>query len=144
MLGPQNTFRGPVLWMPSLSWCAGCTPCRWPPFQGGWGWLIVSSTWVTCSVLVVAAWLLPLVDAGVPGVSSEKTFLCSHPRLCLSTWGVVCLALMYVVQCYMVRKLGPWLLPPFTDCAVTIVLWSAGYVGSNRRMTHQWMNCMPS
>ena len=91
--------------------------------------LIVSTTWVTCSVLVVAAWLLPLLDAGVPGVSSEKTFLCSHPSLCLSTWGVVCLALMYVVQCYMVRKLGPWLPPPFTDCAVTIVLWSAGSVG---------------
>ena len=84
------------------------------------------------------------IDAGVPGVSSEKTFLCSHPSLCLSTWGVVCLALMYVVQCYMVRKLGPWLPPPFTDCAVTIVLWSAGSVGSNRRMTHQWTNCMPS
>ena len=49
--------------------------------------LIVSATWVTCSVLVVAAWLLPLLDAGVPGVSSEKTFLCSHPSLCLSTWG---------------------------------------------------------
>ena len=47
--------------------------------------LIVSATWVTCSVLVVAAWLLPLLDAGVPGVSSEKTFLCSHPSLCLST-----------------------------------------------------------
>ena len=86
--------------------------------------LIVSATWVTCSVLVVAAWLLPLLDAGVPGVSSEKTFVCSHPSLCLSTWGVVCLALMCVVQCYMVRKLGPWLPPPFTDCAVTIVLWS--------------------
>ena len=54
--------------------------------------LIVSATWVTCSVLVVAAWLLPLLDAGVPGVSSEKTFLCSHPSLCLSTGGVVCLA----------------------------------------------------
>ena len=49
--------------------------------------LIVSATWVTCSVLVVAAWLLPLQDAGVPGVSSEKTFPCSHPSLCLSTWG---------------------------------------------------------
>ena len=36
--------------------------------------LIVSATWVTCSVLVVAAWLLPLLDAGVPGVSSEKAF----------------------------------------------------------------------
>ena len=36
-------------------------------------------------VLVVAAWLLPLLVAGVPGVSSEKTFLCSHPSLCLST-----------------------------------------------------------
>ena len=35
--------------------------------------LIVSATWVTCSVLVVAAWLLQLLDAGVPGVSSEKT-----------------------------------------------------------------------
>ena len=77
-------------------------------------------------------------------VSSEKTFLCSHLSLCLSTWGVVCLALMYVVQCYMVRKLGPWLPPPFTYCAVTIVLWSAGSVGSNRRMTHQWTNCIPS
>ena len=33
---------------------------------------------------------------------------------------------------------------PFTDCAVTIVLWSAGSVGSNRRMTHRWTNCMPS
>ena len=62
--------------------------------------LIVSATWVTCSVLVVAVWLLPLLDAGVPGVSSEKTFLCSHPSLCLSTWGVVCLALMYVVTWY--------------------------------------------
>ena len=61
--------------------------------------LIVSATWVTCSVLVVAVWLLPLLDAGVPGVSFEKTFLCSHPNLCLSTWGVVCLALMCVVQC---------------------------------------------
>ena len=49
--------------------------------------LIVSATWVTCSVLVVAAWLLPLLDAGVPGVSSEKTFLCSHPSLCLSDYG---------------------------------------------------------
>ena len=49
-----------------------------------------------------------------------------------------------VVQCYMVRKLGPWLPPPFTDCAVTIALWSAGSVGSNRRMTHQWTICMPS
>ena len=48
--------------------------------------LIVSTTWVTCSVLVVAVWLLPLLDAGVPGVSLEKTFLCSHPSLCLSTW----------------------------------------------------------
>ena len=86
--------------------------------------LIVSATWVTCSVLVVAAWLLPLLDAGVPGVSSEKTFLCSHPSLCLSTWGVVCLALMYVVQCYMVRKLGPWLPPPFTDCAM--IRWICG------------------
>ena len=28
--------------------------------------LIVSATWVTCSVLVVAVWLLPLLDAGVP------------------------------------------------------------------------------
>ena len=45
--------------------------------------LIVSATWVTCSVLVVAVWLLPLLDAGVPGVSFEKTFLCSHPSLCL-------------------------------------------------------------
>ena len=70
-------------------------------------WLIVSATWVTCSVLVVAVWLLPLPDASVPGVSFEKTFLCSRPSLCLSTWGVICLALMYVVQCYMVRKLGP-------------------------------------
>ena len=60
-------------------------------------------------------------------------FLCSHPSLCLSTWGVVCLAQMYVVQCYMVRKLGPWLPPPFTDCAVTIVLWSAGSVGQTVR-----------
>ena len=76
--------------------------------------LIVSATWVTCSVLVMAVWLLPLLDAGVPGVSFEKTFLCSHPSLCLSTWGVVCLALMYAVQCYMVRKLGPWLPTPFT------------------------------
>ena len=100
--------------------------------------LIVSATWVTCSVLVVAVWLLPLLDAGVPGVSFEKTFLCSHPSLFLSTWGVVCLALMYVVQCYMVRKLGPWLPTPFTDCVVTIVLWSAGFVGSSRRMTLQW------
>ena len=74
----------------------------------------------------------------------RENLLCSHPSLCLSTWGVVCLALMYVVQCYMVRKLGPWLPPPFTDCAVTIVLWSAGSVGSNRRMTHQWTNCMPN
>ena len=65
--------------------------------------LIVSATWVTCSVLVVAVWLLPLLDAGVPGVSFEKTFLCSRPSLCLSTWGVVGLALMYVVHCYMVR-----------------------------------------
>ena len=81
--------------------------------------LIVSATCVTCSVLVAVVLLLPLPDASVPGVSSEKTFLCSHPSLCLSTWGVVCLALMYVVQCYMVRKLGPWLPPPFTDCAVT-------------------------
>ena len=30
---------------------------------------------------------------------------------------------------YMVRKLGPWLPTPFTDCVVTIVLWSAGFVG---------------
>ena len=87
--------------------------------------LIVSATWVTCSVLVMAVWLLPLLDAGVPGVSFEKTFLCSHPSLCLSTWGVVCLALMYVVQCYMVRKLGPWLPTPFTDCVVTI-RWICG------------------
>ena len=36
--------------------------------------------------------------AGVPGVSFEKIFLCSRPSLCLSTWGVVCLALMYVVH----------------------------------------------
>ena len=86
--------------------------------------LIVSASWVTCSVLVVAVWLLPLLDAGVPGVSFEKTFFCSHPSLCLSTWGVVCLALMYVVQCCMVRKLGPWLPTPFTDCVVTIVLWA--------------------
>ena len=56
--------------------------------------LIVSATWVICSVLVVAVWLLPLLDAGVPGVSFEKTFLFSHPSLCLSTWGVVYLALM--------------------------------------------------
>ena len=102
------------------------------------------ATWVTCSGLVVAVWLLPLLDAGVPGVSFEKTFLCSRPSLCLSTWGVVCLALMYVVQCYMVRKLGPWFPTPFTDCVVTIALWSAGFVGSNRRMTHQWTICMPS
>ena len=107
-------------------------------------WLIVSATWVTCSVLVAVVLLLPLPGLSMPGVSSEKTFLCSHPSLCLSTWGVVCLALMYVVQCYMVRKLGPWLPPPFTVCAVTIVLWSAGSVGSNRRMTHQWTNCMPN
>ena len=109
-------------------------------------WLIVSATWVTCSVLVLAVWLLPLLDAGVPGVSFEKTFLCSRPSLCLSTWRVVCLALMYihVVQCCMVRKLDPWLLTPFTDCVVTIVLWSAGFMGSSRRMTHQWMICMPS
>ena len=100
--------------------------------------LIVSATWVICSVLAVAVWLLPLLDAGAPGVSFEKTFLCSHPSLCLSTWGVVCLALMYVVQCYMVRKLGTWLPTPFTDCVVTIVLWFAGFVGSSRRMTHQW------
>ena len=32
MLGPQNTFRGPVLWMPSLSWCAGC-PVDGRPFK---------------------------------------------------------------------------------------------------------------
>ena len=90
--------------------------------------LIVSATWVTCSVLVVAVWLLLLLDASVPGVSFEKTFLCSLPSLCLSTWEVVCLAPMYAVQCYMVRKLGPWLPPPFTDCVVMIVLWSAGFV----------------
>ena len=47
--------------------------------------LIDSATWVICSVLAVAVWLLPLLDAGVPGVSFEKTFLCSHPSLCLST-----------------------------------------------------------
>ena len=82
--------------------------------------------------------------AGVPGVSFEKTFLCSRPSLCLSTWGVVCLALVYVVQCYMVRKLGPWLPTPFTGCVVTIVLWSAGFVGSSCRMTHQWTICMAS
>ena len=105
--------------------------------------LTVSAPWVTCSVLVVAVWLLPLLDAGAPGVSFQKTFLCSRPSLCLLTWGVVCLALMYVVQCYMVRKLGPWLPTPFTDCVVTIVLWSTGFVGSSRWMTHQWMTCMP-
>ena len=46
---------------------------------------LISATWVTCSVLVVAVWLLPLLDAGVPGVSFEKTSLCSRPSLCLST-----------------------------------------------------------
>ena len=74
----------------------------------------------------------------------EKTFLCSRPSLCLSTWGVVCLALMHVVQCYMVRKLGPWLPTPFTDRVVKIMLWSAGFAGSSRRMAHQWTICMPS
>ena len=74
----------------------------------------------------------------------RETFLCSRPSPCLSNWGVVCLALMYVVQCYMVRKLGPWLPTPFTDCVITIVLWSAGFVGSSRRMTHQSTICMPS
>ena len=49
-----------------------------------------------------------------------------------------------VVQCYMVWKLGPWLPTPFIDCVVTIVLWSAGFVGSSRQMTHQWTICMPS
>ena len=57
---------------------------------------------------------------------------------------VVCLALMYIVQCYMVRKLVQWLPTPFTDCVVMIVLWSAGFVGSSCRMTHQWTICMPS
>ena len=52
--------------------------------------LIVSATRVTCSVLVVAVWLLPLLDGSVPEVSFEKTFLRSHPSLCLSTWGIVC------------------------------------------------------
>ena len=33
---------------------------------------------------------------------------------------------------------------PFTDCVITIVLWSAGFVGLSRRMTHQWTICMPS
>ena len=47
--------------------------------------LIISPTWVTCSVLVVAVWLLPLLGASVPGVSFEKTFLCSRPSLCLLT-----------------------------------------------------------
>ena len=104
MLGPQNTRRGHVLWMPSLPWWAGCTPGtvalsrRLRLVTVCSKRLIVSATWVTCSVLVVAVWLLPLLDAGVPGVSFEKTFLCSHPSLCLSTWGVVCLALMNVVQ----------------------------------------------
>ena len=51
--------------------------------------LIVSATWVTCSVLVVAVWLLPLLCAGMPGVSFERTFLCFRPSLCLSTWGSV-------------------------------------------------------
>ena len=99
--------------------------------------ITLSATWVACSVLVVALWLLPLLDAGVPGVSLEKTFLCLRPSLCLSTWGVVCLALMYVVQFYMVWKLGPWLPTPFTGYVVTIALWSAGFVGSSHRMTHQ-------
>ena len=45
--------------------------------------LIVSATWVTRSVLVVAVWLLPLLDAGVPGISFEKTFLWWRPSLCL-------------------------------------------------------------
>ena len=139
---PMNTLVVVVCRVYALSMAALSRRSRWVTVCSRR--LIVSATWVTCSVLVVAAWLLPLLDAGVPGVSSEKTFLCSHPSLCLSTWGVVCLALMYVVQCYMVRKLGPWLPPPFTDCAVTIVLWSAGSVGSNRRMTHQWTNCMPN
>ena len=40
--------------------------------------LIVSATWVTCSVLVVAVWLLPLPDAGV---SFEKTFQACAFRL---------------------------------------------------------------
>ena len=43
--------------------------------------LIVSATWVTCSVLVVAVWLLPLLDASVPEVSFEKpTF--AHVQAC--------------------------------------------------------------
>ena len=59
----------------------------------------------------------------------RENLLWSRPSLCFSTWGVVCLAQMYVVQCCMVWKLGPWLTTPFTDCVVTIVLWSAGFVG---------------
>ena len=43
MLGPENTRRGHVLWMPSLPWWARCTPYRRPPFQGGWGWWL--SAW---------------------------------------------------------------------------------------------------
>ena len=46
MLGPQNTRRRHVIWMPSLSWWAGCTPYRRSPFQGGWGWwLCARSGW---------------------------------------------------------------------------------------------------
>ena len=96
--------------------------------------LIISATWVTCSVLVVAAWLLPLLDAGVPGVSSEKNFLCSHPSLCLSTWGVFCLALMYVVQCYMVWKLGPWLPPPFTELHAKLGICDLAILVQERRL----------
>ena len=43
--------------------------------------LIVSATWVTCSELVVAVWLLPLLDAKVPGQVSRKPSF-AHVHAC--------------------------------------------------------------
>ena len=44
--------------------------------------LIVSATWVTCSVLVVAVWLLPLLDASVPGESFSRKPSFAHVQAC--------------------------------------------------------------
>ena len=142
MLGPQNTLRGRVLWMPSLAWWAGCTPYQRLPFQGVWGWwlwskrLIISATWVTCSVLVVAVWLLPLLDASVPGVSFEKTFLFSRPSLCLSRGHLF----SSNVRSSMLHGTETW---PMTSTALhrqgrndhAMIRWICG---SSRQMTHQW------
>ena len=152
MLGPQNTFRGPVLWMPSLSWWAGCTPCRWPPFQGGWGW------WLCAESVDRFCYLGDMLSAG-GGCMAAATARCRcawgkfRENLPLLTSKPVPFDLRgrlfsSNVRSSMLHGTETW---PMTSAALhrlcrndrAMIRWICG-TGSNRRMTHQWTNCMPS